>query len=207
MATERMRKALSGIIFLGLVVILFSFLFSPTPDEAGFSLAYQPLVTKTPLQTSPRNPAPFQIDEYSITPLADFAISARVLSTESYWMGREADLSPLDLALGWGRMAEPSVLNNINIRQSSRWYYWTTDQFPIPRREIETHSANMHMIPANDDIKAQLKAVDKNQVITLAGSLVRADTADGWKWISSLTREDTGNRACELFYVTDVRVH
>lgn len=207
MATDNMRKVLSGIIIFGLLVILSSYLFSPATDEAGFALAHHPLVSETPLQTSPRNPTPFQLEDYQLTPLADFVISARVLSTEDYWMGREAELSPVDLALGWGRMAEPAILENIKIRQSSRWYYWSTDNFPIPRREIETHSANMHMIPANDDIKDQLKAIDENQVITLAGSLVRADAADGWQWISSLTRDDTGNRACELFYVTDVQVY
>ena len=207
MASDNMRKVLSGIIALGLLVILFSYLFSPATDDSSFALAHQPLVSDTPLQTSPRNATPFQIEDYQITPLADFVISARVLSTESYWMGREAELSPLDLALGWGRMAEPAVLDNIKIRQSSRWYYWSAERYPIPRREIETHSANMHMIPANEDIKDQLKAIDENQLITLAGSLVRADATDGWRWISSLTREDTGNRACELFYVTNVRVY
>jgi hypothetical protein len=75
------------------------------------------------------------------------------LSSERYSLGREADLSPVDLALGWGKMSDEAVLSKINITQSNRFYYWHVDAFPIPRREIEINSANMHMIPADDRIK------------------------------------------------------
>ena len=57
---------------------------------------------------------------------------------------------PEDLALGWGRMSDSDVLAKIDITQSGRFYYWHVDDFPIPRREIETSSANMHMIPSDD---------------------------------------------------------
>ena len=45
---------------------------------------------------------------------------------------------------------QEAVLQSIDISQSGRWYLvWTTRDFPIPRRAIETQSANMHMVPAN----------------------------------------------------------
>ena len=55
-------------------------------------------------------------------------------------------------------MSDERVLENIKISQSGRFYHWRVDAFPIPRREIETHSANMHLIPANDFVE---KAIGK----------------------------------------------
>ncbi|MCP8467797.1 hypothetical protein NK553_27990 [Pseudomonas sp. ZM23] len=143
----------------------------------------------------------FRVAAYSIYPLQDFSIEARVLGREDYRLDRGSDLSPTDLALGWGPMADPQVLSSIRITQGNRWYYWRADSMPIPRREIETHSANMHMIPANDSVARTLAQVGKDDTIRLSGKLVRVEADDGWRWISSLSREDTGAGACELVWV------
>lgn len=143
----------------------------------------------------------FRLDKYAIYPLEDFSIEARVLGREDYRFGREAELSPTDLALGWGPMADPQVLAGIQVTQGNRWYHWRADPMPIPRREIETHSANMHMIPANDSVARALSQVDKGERIRLSGTLVRVEGDDGWRWVSSLSRDDTGAGACELIWV------
>jgi hypothetical protein len=150
--------------------------------------------------------APLQALErsgYRLIPLQSFALTARVLGSERYRLGRESDLSPIDLALGWGAMSDSAVLSQIDISQSGRFYHWRVEQFPISRREIETHSANMHMIPATPAIERALKAVRPGQMVTLTGYLVEARASDGWIWRSSLTREDTGAGACELVWVGD----
>jgi hypothetical protein len=143
----------------------------------------------------------FERNGYTITPLESFELEARVLSSEHYSFGREADLSPVDLALGWGRMSDESILKDIKITQSGRFYYWHVNDFPIPREEIETHSANMHMIPANSQIEKLLKSVRVGQIVTFKGQLVEVKAQDGWHWKSSLTRNDTGAGACELVFV------
>ena len=159
-----------------------------------------------PVQKQLESPRSFDHAGYRVTPLAEFSIRAKVLSRENYSQGRESDLSPIDLALGWGRMSDEAVLQHIEISQSGRWYRWRTERFPIPRREIETHSANMHMIPADDPVSDILGGIRRGQIIELDGFLVRADADDGWRWISSLTREDTGARSCELVYVKRARI-
>ena len=87
-----------------------------------------------------------------------------------------------------------AVLRKLNISQSNRFYYWRADEFPIPRKEIELQSANMHMILAD------------SQVVKITGYLIEARAADGWRWKSSLTREDTGAGACELLFVKSLIV-
>ena len=146
-------------------------------------------------------------DQFTIENLSAFEGEFRVLSREDYSMGREAEVSPVDFALGWGRMAEPQIYKQLSIRQSNRWYYWRYENTPpIDVREIETHSANMHMIPANKEIAKQLSKVQKDDLIYLKGHLVEVRAQDGWIWRSSLTREDTGNGACELFLIEDIRI-
>jgi hypothetical protein len=164
------------------------------------------LAEEEPYQQNIDSPANHQIDDYLITELAEFRIKAKVLSRENYYMGREADLSPVDFTLGWGNMSDESVLEKIEISQSGRFYWWRVKSFPIPRREIESHSANMHLIPANESVESEIKKVRKGDIIELSGSLVNVTASDGWYWRSSQTRFDTGNGACELIWVESLRV-
>ena len=142
--------------------------------------------------------------DITLTTRAYFELTARVLSRTDYRYDAAAVLSPEDLALGWGRMSDSAVLAKITISQSNRFYYWHVDQFPIPRREIETSSANMHMIPSDDTVRRSLERVRPGQLVYLKGFLVDASRPNGWYWHTSMTREDTGDGACELVYVESV---
>lgn len=164
------------------------------------------LVAAAPYQGGAGSAEVQTISGFELTPLASFSVQARVLSTKSYYFGREAGLSPIDLALGWGRMSDEEVLKDIQISQSGRFYFWRVNHFPIPREEIESHSANMHMIPADATVRKALQNIRTGHVVQLHGYLVEAKTADGWRWKSSLTREDTGRGACELMLVQSVEI-
>jgi hypothetical protein len=159
-----------------------------------------------PRQSASDGAAAFSHKGYRIKPLARFALRARVLAREEYRLDREAELAPLDLALGWGPMSDESVLAQIEISQSGRWYRWFARQLPIPRRQIERHSANMHMIPADESVADRLDDVRVGEVVALRGYLVEVRADDGWRWRSSLTRDDTGSRSCELVFVEQVSV-
>jgi hypothetical protein len=140
----------------------------------------------------------FEFPGYEIRPLQKFELAGRVLSKKNYSTGRESQLSPTDLAVGWDKMADPKVLADIDVWQRNRWFYWRTDDYPIARREIETHAANIHIIPANQAVAESLSQVDDDDEVRLTGDLVEVVADDGWRWRSSLSRTDTGNRSCEL---------
>jgi hypothetical protein len=149
----------------------------------------------------PSGLAPFRLKPATLQPLAGFSIDARVLSRQDYRSGRESDLSPTDLALGWGRMRDDAVLARLDVSQSGRWYmYRWSDAPPIPVEEIVRSSANMHVIPANDDVARALDRVRAGDRVRMDGWLVEADAPDGWTWRSSLTRDDSGDGACEVVY-------
>ena len=148
-----------------------------------------------------------QFNGYSMTNLQPYTGEFRVLSRENYNFGRESEISPVDFALGWDKMADPAVYKQLSIRQSNRWYHWRYENAPpIPVREIETQSANTHLIPATKAIAKQLAQIDQDDLIYLKGQLVEVKSSDGWTWRSSISREDTGGGACELMLVEEVRV-
>ena len=149
-----------------------------------------------------------QLGESTIIPLAGFSLQARVLSRENYRFDAGAEFSPLDLALGWGPMAEPGMAEKLNVSQSTRWYRysWSGDGPPIPLNEIISHSANMHMVPATNAVADALKQVSANDVVELNGWLIRIEKNDGWRWQSSLSRDDSGDGGCELVYVCAIEI-
>lgn len=161
------------------------------------------------------NSAPIQYDTtqtviqhktFQLIPQATFDITARVLSKANYYADKEAKLVKTDLALGWGRMSDSHVIEQLNISQSNRFYRWRyKGKPPIPSTEIISSSANMHLIAANEHIQKKLDNIRPNQIVHLTGKLVNART-DTFHWNTSTTRNDTGAGACELVYVETVTI-
>lgn len=158
-----------------------------------------------PVQTGGGLPRPFASGAYTITPLAGYGIEAVVLSRKRYRYDASAELAPLDLALGWGGMSVASVINDLKISQSGRWYEFSSrgeDSMPVD--DVARQSANTHCLPANDAVRKQLLAVRRHEVVTLEGWLVAVSGPDGFTWRSSLSRDDTGGGACEVMWVESV---
>lgn len=150
--------------------------------------------------------AAFRIGEATVSPLAGFSVQARVLSREDYSLGREADYSPTDLALGWGPMAEPGMAEKLHIRQGGRAYRyeWGNEGPPMAPGQIVRNSANMHMVPADRGVARALAGVHAGDAVRVSGWLIRIDRDDGWRWQSSLSRDDSGAGACELVLVCSI---
>ena len=164
------------------------------------------LATDAPTQIDLDEAATLRRGDFTLVTRARFELTARVLSREDYRFDAGAPLAPIDLALGWGRMSDSEVLSQIEVSQGNRFYHWHVDRFPIPRREIEQSSANMHMIPADTAVRHVLERVRPGQLVHLEGFLVDAQRPSGWHWHTSMTREDTGDGACELVYVENADI-
>ena len=141
---------------------------------------------------------------YRLEVVEPIEMGGRVLSRKNYHSGREAQLSPVDFALGWGRMADPTIYQQLTIRQNNRWFTWHTDNMPIPRRELERSAANVHLIPGSEQVQRQLARVVAGDMVRLQGQLVDVFAEDGWRWKTSRTRNDTGKGACEVLLVQKV---
>ena len=161
-----------------------------------------------PRQTSVKNSKPFTLKGYQVSPLANFKLDAKVLAKKRYRVDRGAELAPFDLALGWGVMSDQSIVDALSIRQTNRWYIFRTrDQsFPHPMNLISRSSANMHMVPSDPTIEKKLGNIRVGSIVRFSGKLVSIKHSDGFRWKSSLTRDDQGDGACELFYVESIRI-
>jgi len=74
-------------------------------------------------------------------------------------------LSPLDFALGWGRVTDETALKDVSIVQKGRLCLWRVVAVPIPHNKRETSSANIHMAPAN----CEIESIKRDQTISVKG--------------------------------------
>lgn len=154
-----------------------------------------------PLQT-PATQEPFKMGGFTITPLADYDIRARVLDTQRYGYGTEAELSPIDFCVGWSSASDQANIDQMNISISDRYAtFMPKGQMTFDIADVADLIANMHLIPETDLVKGELLRVKVGQFVRLQGWLVEIHRPDGWHWKSSLTREDSGNGACEVMVV------
>jgi hypothetical protein len=104
-------------------------------------------------------------------------------------------------------MSDSEVLANLDISQGNRFYYWHYDnEPPIPREEIQTHSANWHLLPASSGVWSTLKRIRVGEIVHLEGLLVDIESPETGTIRTSTTRDDTGAGACEVIYVESVEL-
>lgn len=155
------------------------------------------------LSEIPDLPAP---EGYRITALASYSLEAMVMSRKRYYLDPQSKISPVDFMFGWNDVTIEPNLSGIDYSQDSRWGNTRFDPRAInlKPREINLSTANTHIIPevGNAGLRRRMLHVRRGDVVRLSGYLVRVDGPNGWNWVSSLTRRDYGNHACEIFYVT-----
>jgi len=190
------------LIFSILVLLYCSYLFF-VDDDLVLTSGVE--IQESPIQTKGNLPPPEVIKGYEMTYLANFEAKGKVLSTKRYESTKTGDIMPIDIAIGWQSMSDNDVLKDITIWQSNRWYRWRVKEFPIPRSQIETQSTNIHMVPKNDEILKVMKSVKKGQLIKFRGYLVKLKKGKKF-WLSSLTRKDVGDGACEVVFVESFHV-
>jgi hypothetical protein len=186
-----MKKLLLVALIAGLAWL---YLHEPAAAWRGIPAA------RDPVQSSAPALADFIHDGLTLTPLASYHVTAVVLSRCRYRYDRAATLAPVDLALGWGPMSIASVVNELRINQSGRWYeYSWRNEPPLDPVVIAAHSANTHCLPANSVVRRALLAVKRHDLVTLEGYLVEVHGPDGYRWRSSLSRDDTGGGRARCF--------
>ncbi|MEO6784522.1 MAG: hypothetical protein ABI318_00205 [Chthoniobacteraceae bacterium] len=147
-----------------------------------------------------------KVGEWNVMAVAEYHLRGRVLGTKRYRSGPQSELVPVDVAVGWGRMSDQAVIDGLTISMTNRFYFYEWEnQPPIPQDEIKVSSANNHVIAANDEVRKVIGGLRVGQIVTMNGYLVNANGPEGRRWNTSLTRSDTGNGACELFYVESAK--
>jgi hypothetical protein len=163
------------------------------------------LAAADPEQRAIESAAVIERGEFHLRPRAEFSATVRILHREDYSIGPLAKLVPTDFAVGWGPMSDSAVLADVEISQGNRFYYWRTKNWPIGRDDIETHSANWHVIPENSQVGGVLGRLRTGSVVELRGQLVDIEGGEGGMR-TSLSRGDTGAGACEILLAESARI-
>ena len=173
-------------------------------------ITYPPgvLIASDPTQVDlPSNEPEFDFGEFHLKPLARFSVDARLLHSKIYRYDRGASLVPIDLAVGWGPMSDQQVLDQLQVSQSMRffWYEYKMPP-PIAAEQIVNHATNIHIIPSTPELASRCKSLRSGALLHLSGELVQATGPQIGTWRSSLSRTDSGNGACELLYLEDLEL-
>ncbi|HEX9940679.1 MAG TPA: hypothetical protein VGG03_01585 [Thermoanaerobaculia bacterium] len=191
--------------FLAIVVLGYCALSRPRAAGAGDPVDW----TAEPVQ-SPTDLPPFEVETgkgtVTLRPRAAFDASGVVAGAERYRLDGGAFLAPVDLVLTWGKLPEEPYQSRVSYEQMTRYYFWRTAATDLDARYIQSHSSNMHLIPAGDNVRRALLSVDEGDAVRVRGLLVDARREDGFRWDSSLSREDSGPGACELIWVEEIQV-
>jgi hypothetical protein len=167
------------------------------------------LVDAEPVQRNLESSPPLVERGYTFIRRAHYDINARVLRKETYYIDGVANLAPVDLAVGWGPMSDTAIIDQLDISQMGRFFYWRPKNsrvFPLSSETLITHAAQMHLIPASTKIEHRLARLRPGQLVTIGGYLVDVRGPGGFVWNTSLSRTDTGDGACEIVWVESLNV-
>lgn len=149
--------------------------------------------------------------DITITRKAGYTVRGIVVGRENYHSGWNSLISPADVALCWGKIAENGTYRRLKWSQGNRWYFWRAgEDFGYSNDFIAGHSSNNHLIPATPNLEKAVKGLKEGDAVELAGHLVDVAATKqtrNYGWNSSMTTEDRGDGACEIIYLTRLKVH
>lgn len=165
------------------------------------------LAPEPPRQQDLDAPKSFEARGVTLNERARYDLTVRILRKERYRIDGGAAIAPWDLAVGWGPMSDSQVIDQLEITQSDRFFYWRPrdmSTFPVTLHDIAVNAAQIHAIPADDGVESRLASLRPGQVVALHGWLVDVRGRNGFRWSTSLSREDTGDGACEIMWIESI---
>lgn len=196
------------------LVVAASLLRYALPDAA----ALRPELSLEPTQTETQA-APFQTTvggvTYTLTPRAQYEIWGLVVSqhdTRSWWNWiHEAwhdHLNVVDLCVVFAENAASGGYVGLNYSSGQFVCYVQTGSTEKWQRFSMRALSNNHLLTDSPALARKLRDIRIGDQVRVRGLLTEYAHNDGFafKRGTSLTRDDTGNGACETIYVQDVEV-
>lgn len=197
-------------LILGAGLLAFGYLKRDTVPEHGLLL---PEVLTEPRQRAVEE-APFSVRagdvDYRIEPVADYDITGLVVSrhdSDTFWDSFHArandHLNVADLCLVWGANASDGAYERMAF-WNGQWtcnFRYSGDAAigPAHTRAL----SNNHLLTERSDIAERIRALRVGDQVRLRGQLAVYKHQAGMNFVrgTSLSRDDTGNGACETLFV------
>lgn len=150
--------------------------------------------------------------KYDIHLKYTYSIRGRVVETRKYMPTTIIGaLAPIDIGMVWDKYTKDEYLSHIkfiNYGDRFLWYRISSEDYNDDFKDLDKSFSNNHLVPSNKKVLKQLKLIKEGDYIELEGYLIDAAIKKHgveWHLNSSITRDDTGDGACETIYVTGVK--
>ncbi len=190
------------------------FLRNRLPDK---SVVLEPLL-QSPVQTKDEVPGPFEVTRkgfaYSVKPLFSYELWGMIVSyhhsasfidiSHKQWNDY---LNTKDICVIWGRNVETGVYERMRFRNRDFTCYYRYPDRETGELFTENCLSNNHILPADPLVAEAVLRARQGDQVHFKGWLVSygvkgAPYARG----SSTVRNDRGNGACEVVYVTEFEI-
>ena len=150
--------------------------------------------------------------DYHVEAVADYQISGLIVSklnTDS-WFAKHEDwnefFNVMDVCMVWGSNARAGAYEKMSFK-SGQWTCWfQTNDANAAKPEYFQAISNTHIVTDDAALAKRLRQLRIGDEVTLHGRLVNYSHDGLPARKSSLVRNDTGNGACEILYVTGFEV-
>jgi hypothetical protein len=177
-----------------------------------------PDLLKAPVQTKDDVPEPFDVVRkgvtYTVTPLFNYELWGLVVSYHNansfVDISHEAwhdYINVKDVCVLWGKNVESGIYEKMKFRNRDFTCYYTYPDEETGRIFTEDCLSNNHLLPADPVVTGAVMRARKGDEIHLKGWLVSYGIKDSpYRRISSTTRRDRGNGACETVFVNEFEI-
>jgi len=210
-----LRKPARVILSLAAAVFVVSFFMRNRLPDKG--LVLEPLL-QDPVQTEDGVPEPFEVTRknvtYTVTPLFGYELWGMIVSyhhsasfvdiSHKQW---NDFLNTKDICVIWGRNAESGVYSRMTFRNRDFTCFYRYPDRETGELFTESCLSNNHLLPADALVADAVLKARKGDQVRLKGWLVSYGIKGApYSRRSSTVRNDRGNGACEVVYVTEFEV-
>lgn len=173
------------------------------------------------VKTNPKQTATyeeeFQFDyegeTYFVDPVADYELYGLVVShnnigsfTDAYHNSKSVDIK--DICVVWGTNVMSDIYQRANFSSGAWTCYVNLDNAQDSYDFEPTQLSNNHLLSSKKSIQEKMRSLHIGDQVHLRGYLVNYANSKTpqHKRKSSLVRNDTGNGACEVFFLETLRI-
>jgi hypothetical protein len=147
-----------------------------------------------------------EIEHYTLQPRYRIEGTSRILSNQRYWFDEKSSLSPVDFVLGWGKMSDERIIDQIKTPIRGRDYKIDVIRPPLTFNQIRSEILYMHAIPANEEIEEKLKKLKTGNVIKYKGYLVDVHDRSGILWRTAIQNGTPKLDSSQLVYIAELEI-
>jgi hypothetical protein len=139
--------------------------------------------------------------------LYGYALEGLVVTRRTFRNDATSAVSPLDLGIVWGDLAEPGAIDGWSFHARPRAVSYRPSADAVLSDDWESQVTNNHLVPANQAVNDALMAVEVGDRVRIRGFLVVVTGERIAPWRSSIRRDDnTIIGGCEIILVTGIEV-